>query len=61
MTFSLSGFDSWTFQVVFYGSVLVLEALRDYQRLSTVLNLIDDPHARAHELIRCPSCSLISR
>ena len=26
MTFSLSGFDSWTFQVVFYGSLLVLEA-----------------------------------
>ena len=61
MTFSLSGFDSWTFQVVFYGSLLVLEALRDGERLSTVLNPMDDTHARAHELIRCSSCSLIGR
>ena len=26
MTFTLSGFDAWTFQVVFNGSLLVLEA-----------------------------------
>ena len=61
MTFTLSGFDSWTFQVVFYGSLLVLEALRDDQRLSTVLNPMDDTHARAHELLRRPSCTLVGR
>ena len=61
MTFTLSGFDSWTFQIVFYGSLLVLEALRDDQRLSTVLNPMDCTRTRAHELIRHPSCSLISR
>ena len=27
MTFTLSGFDHWTFQVVFYGGLLVLEAM----------------------------------
>jgi hypothetical protein len=29
MTFSLPGFDQWTFQVVMFGSLMVLEALRD--------------------------------
>ncbi|MFM1900921.1 MAG: hypothetical protein RLZZ216_1497 [Cyanobacteriota bacterium] len=61
MTFTLSGFDSWSFQIVFYGSLLVLEALKDDQRLSTVLNPMDCTRQRAHELIRRPSCSLIGR
>ena len=59
MTFTLSGFESWTFQIVFYGSLLVLEALCDDQILSTELAPMDDTQARAHELIRRPSCTLI--
>ena len=34
---------------------------RGDERLSTVLIPMDDTHARAHELIRCPNCSLIGR
>ena len=33
MTFTLSGFDHWTFQVVFYGGLLVLEAMQDDLRI----------------------------
>jgi len=60
MTFILPGFDHWTFQVVFYGSLLVLEAMQDELRLSAVLNPMDDFSIRAHQLIACPSCALIS-
>ena len=59
MTFTLSGFDAWTFQIVFYGSLLVLEALRDDVRLSTVLDPMDCTRQRAHALIRQPSCTLV--
>jgi len=60
MTFVLPGFDHWSFQVVFYGSLLVLEAMQDELRLSTVLNPMDDTRSRAHQLISCPSCALIN-
>ena len=60
MTFILPGFDHWTFQVVFYGSLLVLEAMQDDLRLSTVLNPMEDTRSRAHQLISCPSCALIN-
>ena len=46
MTFTLSGFDSWTFQIVFYGSLLVLDPM-------------DCTRQRAHALIRQPSCTLV--
>ena len=59
MTFTLSGFDAWTFQVVFYGSLLVLEAFQDELRLSAVLTPMDDTRCRAHQLITSPSCALI--
>ena len=49
MTFTLSGFDTWTFQVVFYGSLLVLEAIQDEMRLSAVLTTMDDTRSRAHQ------------
>jgi len=58
MTFSLPGFDPWTFQIVMFGSLLVLEALSGDLTLSTVLEPTDSPHARAHELINRPSCAL---
>ena len=61
MTFTLSGFDSWTFEIVFYGSLLVLEALHDDERLSTVLDPMDCTRQRAHALIRQPSCPLLAR
>tara|TARA_B000000532_G_C18711051_1_gene338258 strand:+ start:420 stop:674 length:255 start_codon:yes stop_codon:yes gene_type:complete len=61
MTFTLSGFDPWTFQVVFYGGLLVLEAMQDDLRISAVLNPMDDTRSRAHQLISRPSCALISR
>ena len=61
MTFTLSGFDHWTFQVVFYGSLLVLEAMQDDLRISAVLNPLDDTRNRAHQLISRPSCAVISR
>ena len=61
MTFTLSGVDAWTFQIVFYGSLLVLEALRDDERLSTVLDPMDCTRQRAHALIRQPSCTLVGR
>ena len=60
MTFTLYGFDPWTFQVVFYGGLLVLEAMQDDLRMSTVLNPMDDTRSRAHQLISRPSCALIS-
>ena len=60
MTFTLSGFDAWTFQVVFYGSLLVLEAFQDELRLSAVLTPMDDTRSRAHQLITSPSCALIN-
>ena len=60
MTFTLSGFDTWTFQVVFYGSLLVLEAIQDEMRLSAVLSPMDDTRSRAHQLITSPSCALIN-
>ena len=60
MTFVLPGFDHWSFQVVFYGSLLVLEAMQDDLRLSTVLNPMEDTRSRAHQLISCPSCALIN-
>ena len=60
MTFVLPGFDHWSFQVVFYGSLLVLEAMQDELRLSTVLNPMDDTRSRAHQLISCPSCAPIN-
>jgi len=58
MTFSLPGFDQWTFQVVMLGSLLVLEALNTEQNLSTVLEPMDSTRARAHELINRPCCAL---
>ena len=60
MTFTLPGFDHWSFQVVFYGSLLVLEAMQGELRLSTVLNPMEDTRSRAHQLISCPSCALIN-
>ena len=60
MAFTLSGFDPWTFQVVFYGSLLVLEAMQDDMRLSAVLNPMDDTRSCAHQLITSPSCALIN-
>jgi hypothetical protein len=60
MTFTLSGFDAWTFQIVCCGSLLILEALRrDGERLSTVLQPMDCTRQRAHALIRQPSCTLL--
>ena len=58
MTFSLPGFDQWTFQVVMLGSLLVLEALNGEQILSAVLEPMDSTRARAHELINRPCCAL---
>ncbi len=59
MTFTLSGFDAWTFQIVFVGSLLVLEAFRGEERFSTVLQPMDCTRQRAHALIRQPSCTLL--
>jgi len=58
MTFSLPGFDQWSFQIVMFGSLLVLEAICDDQRLSTVLEPMDSTHLRAHALINRPCCAL---
>ena len=60
MTFSLPGFDQWSFQTVMLGSLLVLEALKDDQKLSTVLEPMDSTFSRAHSLINRPSCSLVT-
>ena len=60
MTFSLPGFDQWSFQIVMFGSLLVLEALQGDQRLSTVLEPMDSTRARAHELINRPCCALVT-
>jgi len=61
MTFSIPGFDQWTFQIVMFGSLLVLEALNGDQTLSTVLEPMDSTRARAHALINRPCCALVSR
>ena len=58
MKFQLAGFESWTFQLVFCGSLLVLEAERDGVLLSTILQPMDCTRTRIHELIRQPSCTL---
>ena len=60
MTFTLPGFDQWSFQIVFFGSLLVLEALHGDQTLSTVLEPLDSTAMRAHELINHPRCVLLS-
>jgi membrane protein implicated in regulation of membrane protease activity len=60
MTFSLPGFDQWTFQIVMFGSLLVLEALSGDQTLSTVLDPMDSTRARAHALINRPCCALVA-
>ncbi|MEN9766772.1 MAG: hypothetical protein RLZZ32_732 [Cyanobacteriota bacterium] len=60
MTFSLPGFDQWTFQVVMFGSLMVLEALRDGQTFSTVMDPMDSTCSRAHDLISRPSCALVA-
>ena len=60
MTFSLPGFDQWTFQVVMFGSLLVLEALRDDQILSTVIDPMDSTCSRAHALLNRPCCALVA-
>ena len=59
MNFTLPGFESWNFQIVFYGSVLILEAIRDSETLGTVLQPMDDTRKAAHGLINTPRCSLI--
>ena len=59
MTFTLPGFDPWTFQLVMLGSLLVLEAMADDMVLSTVIEPLDCTHSRAHALINHPSCALI--
>lgn len=59
MNFTLPGFESWNFQIVFYGSVLILEAIRDSETLSTVLQPMDDTRKPDHGLINTPSCTLI--
>ena len=60
MTFSLPGFDQWSFQTVMLGSLLVLEALKDDQKLSTVLEPMDSTFSRDHALISGPSCALVT-
>ena len=60
MTFTLPGFDQWSFQIVFFGSLLVLEALRGDQTLSTVLEPMDSTAVRAHDLINHPRCVLLN-
>ena len=40
------------------GSLLVLEALKDDLKLSTVLEPMDSTFSRAHALISGPSCAL---
>jgi hypothetical protein len=56
MTFSLPGFDAWTFQVVMLGSLMVLEALHEDIKLSTVLEPMDSRLLKAHDLVCHPSC-----
>ena len=60
MTFTLPGFDHWTFQLVMLGSLLVLEAMADDMVLSTVIEPLDCTHSRAHALIHRPCCALIT-
>jgi len=60
MAFSLPGFDQWTFQVVMFGSLLVLEALRDDQTWSTVIDPMDSTFSRAHDLLNRPCCALVA-
>ena len=57
MTFTLPGFDPWTFQVVMLGSLLVLEAIGN----GMVLEPLDCTQSRAHALINRPSCALVSQ
>lgn len=59
MTFTLPGFESWTFQIVILGSLLVLEAMADDMVLSTVLEPLDCTQSRAHALIKRPCCALV--
>ena len=59
MTFTLPGFDPWSFQIVILGSLLILEAMGNDMVLSTVLEPMDCTYSRANALINCPSCALI--
>ena len=40
-----------------FGSLLVLEALRDNQILSTVIDPLDSTCSRAHALLNRPCCA----
>jgi hypothetical protein len=43
-----------------FGSLLVLEALRDNQILSTVIDPLDSTCSRAHALLNRPCCALVA-
>lgn len=60
MTFTLPGFDSWTFQLVLCGSAMVLMAMRGEDRLSTLLEPGDSRHRCADALLRFPCCALVA-
>jgi hypothetical protein len=57
MSFTLNDFDAWASQVVFYGSTLILEAVRGDETPSIILLPMTDTRVEAHRLISNPSCS----
>lgn len=56
MAFNIEG---WDCQLVLFGSLMVLELLRDGQRLSCLLQPGESPSDRAFELISRPRCLLL--
>lgn len=58
MTFQLPGIDSWTFQIVICGSLLLLEGLHEGHRCSAWLEPLEIPRRLAYQLMQQPRCAL---
>ena len=60
MSFTLPGLLTWQFRIVLIGQHVVLEALSDSQRLSTILDPTSSRIRRGYDLIQSHQCALIN-
>ena len=60
MSFTLPGLLTWQFRIVLIGQHVVLEALSDSQRLSTILDPTSSRIRCGYDLVQSPQCALIN-
>ena len=58
MSFQLPGAETWTFQIVICGSLLLLEGLSGDLCCSAWLNPLESPRRLAYQLVNQPQCVL---